>query len=320
MPKRKHLDTVSTWGNNEYGFPVRTLQEEWQDISRNAVDSITKQKPSIAVPYRGTPVKDKKQHRAYIGGTKEDARKAYWEDAPIIKAATDSIAGRYGINPDLLRNRLDMEGFTDDAIRGFNVNPALRNMYFGPNPYDYSFLDYDTGVGSGPKHFGLDDAETYINSGLANPINENYYSVGFTNEFGRETNAVDGATIKDNIGIMASLIKGFRDQAARDYPNATSQDLDNYANIYYNRGIEGARNYINSGKGSVKYTKAYGGAIKPRRSLKSGGAIHIDPANRGKFNATKERTGKTTEELTHSKNPLTRKRAIFAQNAAKWNH
>lgn len=26
-----------------------------------------------------------------------------------------------------------------------------------------------------------------------------------------------------------------------------------------------------------------------------------------------------TEELTHSKNPLTRKRAIFAQNAKKWN-
>ena len=29
---------------------------------------------------------------------------------------------------------------------------------------------------------------------------------------------------------------------------------------------------------------------------------------------------RSTEELTHSKNPLTRKRAIFAQNAAKWNH
>lgn len=48
--------------------------------------------------------------------------------------------------------------------------------------------------------------------------------------------------------------------------------------------------------------------------------IYINPANRGKFNATKKRTGKTTEELTHSKNPLTRKRAIFAQNARKWNH
>lgn len=51
-----------------------------------------------------------------------------------------------------------------------------------------------------------------------------------------------------------------------------------------------------------------------------GGSIHINPENRGKFNATKKRTGKTTEELTHSKNPLTRKRAIFAQNTAKWHH
>lgn len=47
--------------------------------------------------------------------------------------------------------------------------------------------------------------------------------------------------------------------------------------------------------------------------------IHIDPENKGKFTATKKRTGKSTEELTHSKNPLTKKRAIFAQNAKKWN-
>lgn len=47
--------------------------------------------------------------------------------------------------------------------------------------------------------------------------------------------------------------------------------------------------------------------------------IEIKKENKGKFNATKKRTGKTTEELTHSKNPLTRKRAIFAQNVKKWN-
>lgn len=51
--------------------------------------------------------------------------------------------------------------------------------------------------------------------------------------------------------------------------------------------------------------------------MKKGAKIYIKPENRGKFNATKKRTGKTTEELTHSKNPITRKRAIFAQNAAK---
>ena len=48
-------------------------------------------------------------------------------------------------------------------------------------------------------------------------------------------------------------------------------------------------------------------------------AIKINPKNNVNFNATKKRTGKTTEELTHSKNPLTRKRAVFAQNARKWN-
>ena len=56
------------------------------------------------------------------------------------------------------------------------------------------------------------------------------------------------------------------------------------------------------------------------KAIKGKSGIHINPANKGKFTATKERTGKTTEELTHSKNPLTRKRAIFAQNVKKWNH
>ena len=60
---------------------------------------------------------------------------------------------------------------------------------------------------------------------------------------------------------------------------------------------------------------------KPDVSFDCGkSGIHINPANRGKFNATKKRTGKTTEELSHSKNPLTRKRAQFALNARKWKH
>ena len=55
-----------------------------------------------------------------------------------------------------------------------------------------------------------------------------------------------------------------------------------------------------------------GGELNYFSFLKSGGSIHIKPENKGKFTETKKRTGKTTEELTHSKNPITRKRAIFA--------
>jgi hypothetical protein len=75
------------------------------------------------------------------------------------------------------------------------------------------------------------------------------------------------------------------------------------------------------GKG-IKKLKSKDGKFIPSYPIPSykDEGIHIKKKNRGKFNALKKRTGKSTEELTHSKNPLTRKRAIFAQNAAKWNH
>lgn len=60
--------------------------------------------------------------------------------------------------------------------------------------------------------------------------------------------------------------------------------------------------------------------MKFKMNKKGNSGIYIKPENRGKFTATKKATGKTTEELTHSKNPITKKRAIFAQNAAKWKH
>lgn len=54
---------------------------------------------------------------------------------------------------------------------------------------------------------------------------------------------------------------------------------------------------------------------KPRKVTEE--SIDIDPKNKGKFTATKKATGKSTEELTHSKNPLTRKRANFAKMAKR---
>ena len=62
----------------------------------------------------------------------------------------------------------------------------------------------------------------------------------------------------------------------------------------------------------VRYACHYGEAGQMNEE-----GIHIKDENKGKFNATKERTGKSTEELTHSKNPLTRKRANFARMAKR---
>lgn len=48
--------------------------------------------------------------------------------------------------------------------------------------------------------------------------------------------------------------------------------------------------------------------------------IHINPENKGKLTATEHRTGKTAEQLTHSSNETTRKRAQFAVNVKSFNH
>lgn len=48
--------------------------------------------------------------------------------------------------------------------------------------------------------------------------------------------------------------------------------------------------------------------------------IHIKESHEGRFTEYKERTGKTTEEALHSKDPHVRQMANFARNAKKWHH
>jgi hypothetical protein len=49
-------------------------------------------------------------------------------------------------------------------------------------------------------------------------------------------------------------------------------------------------------------------------------AINIKKSHRGRFTAYKRRTGKTTAEALHSKNPHVRAMANFARNSRKWKH
>lgn len=119
-------------------------------------------------------------------------------------------------------------------------------------------------------------------------------------------------------GLDPSHIVGKSDlDDMRNSNNVSGYNKDELLNRYDDDTLLRLFNEVaqnNTDNNMINYA-AYGGNLYAK-----GGSIHIDPKNRGKFNATKKRTGKTTEELTHSKNPLTRKRAIFAQNAKKWKH
>ena len=61
-----------------------------------------------------------------------------------------------------------------------------------------------------------------------------------------------------------------------------------------------------------------GGEVPISEELMKKGGIHIKKSHEGKFTAYKKRTGKTTEEALHSKDPHVRQMANFARNAAKW--
>jgi len=59
---------------------------------------------------------------------------------------------------------------------------------------------------------------------------------------------------------------------------------------------------------------------------KSKSGIHINPKNEGKFTAAAKKAGQTVQQHAKSvlANPnstaLQKKRAVFAENAKKWNH
>lgn len=109
-------------------------------------------------------------------------------------------------------------------------------------------------------------------------------------------------------------------QRYRDRDSHKAARTEYYAGYHAPEDERKYREWAKAGKvGYYDGKKEFGGDYIPHSLLRSE-SIEIDPKNKGKFTATKKATGKSTEELKHSKNPLTRKRAVFAANAKKWNH
>lgn len=112
--------------------------------------------------------------------------------------------------------------------------------------------------------------------------------------------------------IVLNGMGNLHGQAAVDRINKKLQQLEMQKGMSLGR----AKRYV-SPIGEEQITAPF---LTAERLYDKGKSIYINPANKGKFNDTKKRTGKTTEQLAHSKNPLTRKRAIFALNSRKFKH
>lgn len=160
-----------------------------------------------------------------------------------------------------------------------------------------------TGVGAEPNEFDL-----WVNTGMyRDPMQLANHEMNHYTDYIISRNA--------NTTINNNMLKQLENSLKQT--DATS---------YYRKGTE-QKAYMNQLRTMLKQNGDVQNLDEPVSSTllkkyldKMSDSDPIKKKNRGKFNALKKRTGKTTEELTHSKNPLTRKRAIFAQNAKKWKH
>lgn len=192
------------------------------------------------------PDKNYNKARIALGSNRRLLRKArpfrisnrtqFWGQYPEMGQAVDSVANVYGINPGMLRSRLDREGPVDEEIK-------LHNMYFDSDPTlvrnGKNLFNASVPAGYGPKRFGLDDVGTMINEGKVKLKGENYSTGDFTNEKGRQTLAASGDTFADNVGLMAATLRYFKDVAAQRHPDLSDYELNRYASGYYNRGPYG---------------------------------------------------------------------------------
>ena len=291
------------------GGPIELYNTQWVDNWRNRLTSPIVVAKQLEEQTNKIPIK-------YLGGSKDNARKEFWKQEPVLQHAVDSVASQYGINPESLKYRLDKEGFTDRLIN--RVNMSVKQGTQRVHGRGYKLLN-DPNQGLAGTQIGLDDARTYIDSGKVKLINENWYEQGpFKNEKGRMTYPVNPVTLNDGIGIVAAHLKYFRDKAQQDFPNASEYDLDRYANAYYNRGALGGKKWVKAGAKGYSYRKK-GGMLD---FLKNGSGIHIKEKNKGKF--TSYCGGKVTDECIqkgkNSSNPAIRKRATFANNARHFKH
>lgn len=214
-----------------------------------------------------------------------------------------------------LANKYISDGMSTGAGNVLSTAGQLASFIPGPLGWGLSF-GLQTLGGLANRTFGYKKNEANIANIESNIDSLKTFRTDASNYDALATNisnAPVGMTFKDSYvgkdGWLRDKIKGM----ASDFRNQISEGENFVQNSIYNNASNIG---VTQMQDLLANTAAFGGPLL----YSKGGSIHIKPENRGKFTETKRRTGKTTEELTHSSNPITRKRAIFAQNAKKWHH
>lgn len=271
------------------------------------------------------------KYRSQLGDGKldkilSDIDKATWKNP--TEAMKDNLISQ-GYTPTEQNIKSQLQAINAKGTKGFAV-PSMYSYYGAPRN------TWHEGIG----HIVGDNNPAILDStpNVSIPSNDpKYYDyVNQANEKHAQTWDFRGKnqTLKDDTGnyyidpnrqLTPEDISNMRSKGAKipeQWESLKDADISELTNTFAYNLSQDPIYYMASG-GEVgdpddKFAKAVNtklGRTPDGRPLQRG--IHIKKKNRGKFNELKRRTGKSTEELTHSKNPLTHKRAIFAQNFSK---
>lgn len=294
-------------GESKDYFPDQDVSDSFNEIDERYVNEQANQL------VKG--LKDKLAYSKRLGFNKKGKAYEYqaYNGYGKLKAKKGETLSYYGI-PVTSDNPLDMSvnpayGKTVMSLKDLLVgNPDVKKIINEAKPFK-AYSNFAQGGQAGADGWGFAGQMLPV---IGNALMSIFDNKGYTNQpimnaqtaknmtspyaFGGELDDIDSEQLKYYLQAL------FNNQAE-------AEDLDEEDYETLNEGIDEDEDIDEEGD---EDTFAMGGKAKKK--------IHIKPENRGKFNALKKRTGKSTEQLTHSKNPLTRKRAIFAQNAAKWKH
>ena len=175
-------------------------------------------------------VKAKRKQLDFVGGDNKETHNKMWSKLPITKAFVDSIAIKYGISPELLTERLNHEGFVNEAVKKYNYLSNIQEQ----KDFDKNLLS-ERNVYNGFHDFGLDNTGTYLDKRLLNLRDSvDYWTMDAENEDGIPVLAADAEDVRGNIILQAATLE-YMKKLMKDR-GIPKDKLETWTNAAYNMG------------------------------------------------------------------------------------
>lgn len=169
----------------------------------------------------------------YIGGDHVESNLKFYEKVPSLINVVDSLSSVYGIDVNLMLERLAHEGLNSNLI--WNYNDSYNKSQ--QDNIDNTVMNY---VPNAFTDLGLDRAGEHLGEGHYNmrwtDENLGYSDKTAFNEKGEAVGSIHVPNLASGLEIKAAHIEYLNNIMKKRYPNATKEQLNTLVNAAYNLG------------------------------------------------------------------------------------